>query len=624
MRAAILATLLIQAATPCLADDAPQAFESLFGDRVKKAQATRDRTDDLALAKQIVDIAKTTTEQHALLAAMTEQAYALAMPHPDGYGTAAEAMALLAKHVPAKATEARKKRIDALTRRSRVGSADDRATAGLELVDVLTKQGDELAASGDFKEAARDYRQALITAVRLKADNVQSLRDKIGWATAQSRNQARIESLKSQLLRDANDAAAAKELVELYVTAMDQPADAMAYLDRAKDATLAKLVPLAAGSPASLNAEQSLQLGEWYHSLSNTAQGETKYAMLQRTHQYLSRFLLLHSANDLARKKAELMQASIKKLIGTRAVQWGKLKEMWVSKDATYRTGSATSYDPLPTLLTDGGIHSNEFAFHTGGNGKNAWIVIDLKERKEVSRLWIENRRSPEWYSRADGLAVWFSNDPKQRGTKVWQAQKASPEWTIKLPRKVNVRYITIGLPDDGKQSLHLAKVKVFGMIPPGSSSASESGSKSAAEQDEWISKDATYKTSTNSGNFGPLPTLMTEGGIHINEFAFHTAEGHKDPHIVIDLGKRKSITRIWIENRRHKSYYARSKGLAVWLSNESGKRGLKVWEAKEVGAEWTIKLPRKVPVRYITIGLPEDRPGALHLAKVKVYGPGE
>lgn len=621
MRVAILATLLIQAASLCLADDGQQVFESLFGDRVKKAQATRDRTDDIALAKQILDIGKTTTEQHALLAAMTEQAYALAMSHPDGYGTAVEAMALLAKHVPAKATEARKKWIDALTRQSRVGSADDRAAVGLKLVDVLTKQGDELAASGDFKGAVKEYRQALITAARLKTDNVQSLREKIAWATAQSRNQARIESLKSQLLRDAKNHAVAKELVELYVTAMDQPAGAVPYLDRAKDATLSAMVPLAAGPLASLTGDQSRQLGEWYHRLSNAAQGETKYAMLQRTDQYLSRFLLLHSANNIARKKAELILVSVRKLIETQAIQSGKLKEMWVSKDATYRMSSQQDhYRGMPSLLAGGSLYSDQFAFHTAENSLGGHIVIDLGKLFLVTRLWIENRRHQETQGRAKGMAVWFSNDGKERGENMWQAKEGAADWTVKLPQPKKVRYITIGQPETKRAPLHLAQVKVFALVSPSSST----GQKQKANEDQWISKDATY-TASSATSLSKLPTLLTDGGIHLGEFAFHTKErGDKGAHIIIDLGKRKSVTRIWIENRRRPDMHQRADGLTVWVSNEAGKRGVKLWQAKEGAAEWTIKLPRKLAVRYITVGLPANKDNPLHLAKVRVYGPGE
>jgi hypothetical protein len=97
-----------------------------------------------------------------------------------------------------------------------------------------------------------------------------------------------------------------------------------------------------------------------------------------------------------------------------------------------------------------------------------------------------------------------------------------------------------------------------------------------------WISKDATYKLSSKNAYHEPLPAFLTgEEGLHLNEFAFHTAEGAKGGYVTIDLGKAYPISKIWIEFRRHGSAN-RAKGLSVWLSNAEGKKGDKVWTAEK------------------------------------------
>jgi len=135
----------------------------------------------------------------------------------------------------------------------------------------------------------------------------------------------------------------------------------------------------------------------------------------------------------------------------------------------------------------------------------------------------------------------------------------------------------------------------------------------------KWISKDATYKISSNNATHNPKPDLLTgDENLHTGTFAFHTAEGLPGQNCVIDLGKPMTMTRIWIENLH---INGRTAGLTVWLSNKEGQKGEKIWSTKEAGGEWTIKIPN-AKARYITIGLPDTVRVPLHLAHVKVFGP--
>jgi hypothetical protein len=102
----VIAGLLCLAAGPLLADEAEDAFNSLYGNEYKKVAATPDKGDDIALAKQLLDAAKAPGVQPGLLSILCDKAYELGVKLPAGYEMAAEAMELLVQKVPAGAAAA--------------------------------------------------------------------------------------------------------------------------------------------------------------------------------------------------------------------------------------------------------------------------------------------------------------------------------------------------------------------------------------------------------------------------------------------------------------------------------------------------------------------------------------
>ena len=140
-----------------------------------------------------------------------------------------------------------------------------------------------------------------------------------------------------------------------------------------------------------------------------------------------------------------------------------------------------------------------------------------------------------------------------------------------------------------------------------------------------WISRDASYTASSVHGSYPPLPSLLTcagrvyEYGVgdRMNAFAFHTQKMDLNPHIIVDLGRNKTIHNICIKNR--KDLEIRAKGLTVWLSSDSTERGEKVWSTQAVLGEYTISFATPQKARFVTIGL--QRRDYLHLEYVKVFG---
>ncbi len=160
-------------------------------------------------------------------------------------------------------------------------------------------------------------------------------------------------------------------------------------------------------------------------------------------------------------------------------------------------------------------------------------------------------------------------------------------------------------------------------------------GTAVSPEREKWLSKDATYTTSSNwRADIPPLPSLLTGEGKFYNIFhnddalAFHTKVAEPGAHIRIDLNHSSQLTRIEIANRvSHKydknfyhSILDRAIGIKVWLSDDPDKKGTEIWTAKSGDEEYTIQVSN-VRARYITIGFPDEVAGMLHLKTVKIYG---
>ena len=102
------AAILFLSAAPAWADEAEDAFNSLYGNEYKRVTGTPDKNDDVALAADLLKAVKTPGVHPALLAILCDKAYELGTKAAAGYDSAIEAMELLAQKVPDKAADALK------------------------------------------------------------------------------------------------------------------------------------------------------------------------------------------------------------------------------------------------------------------------------------------------------------------------------------------------------------------------------------------------------------------------------------------------------------------------------------------------------------------------------------
>ncbi len=293
-------------AATVLADEARQVFDSLYGQKIRQVVATADRTDDIALAREMLAVARESGGTPGLQILLCNGAGDLAGRHPDGYAAAIEAMRLLADEREDQRDAARAKLIDLLTRQSRTGKAEERADAGDGLIDLFVTTGDEKAQKRQYAEAAGDYRRANTLAVQRKSDRLETIKTKLEFAMSRDRAVKQIARLQERLLQNATDHATAEEIVKLYVVELDDPKAAAIYLDRTGDARFKRLVT-ATIREQDATASESLALGQWYKELADAAGAPAKYSTLRHSKHYIERFLSLHSDSDLDRTRATVL-----------------------------------------------------------------------------------------------------------------------------------------------------------------------------------------------------------------------------------------------------------------------------------------------------------------------------
>jgi hypothetical protein len=319
-RLAWVFTLCLAASAPLLAADDPrQLFDSLYGKELARVRLTQDPADDIALAGDMVQAATASDASTPMLALLCDTAYTLASKDPRGYEIAVAALRLWKKADPAQNLAAATRISDLLQKGYSAAHGDEKKTVGPRYLAALTDLADAQAASGALTEALLTCRRAMGVAGALH-EKTADIQSRLELYTEHQRSMAKIDALHKKLQADKTDHAAAKDLILAYAVELDNPAEARKYTFLADDAKLAELLRLASSDPASLEAEQCMELAEWYRDLAEGAPTPpSKLAMLQHAHDHYARFLELHPDTDLTRTKATLALAKVDQSLGKKA-----------------------------------------------------------------------------------------------------------------------------------------------------------------------------------------------------------------------------------------------------------------------------------------------------------------
>jgi hypothetical protein len=292
------------AAGPADPNKAREVFQSLYGQELESVAKSWGQEDDLALAQKMVDAARRAQAEPEFLILLCTKAYDLSSNKKGGYGTAEEAMKLLARRIPERAEECREKTLEARQREFDWFHAPDRKAAGERLIDLLLEVAqDRLKAGTDVGNACW---RANLTAAIINSDRKAEVQQKTDDLKAAHQAEQQFTRLRNQLDARPADAKAREDLILLYVVQRDDPMTAAKYVTAACSPMVQTCVPAAAKPVADVPADTCLLLGDWYRDLGEKASGPPKAVMLTHAEQYYDRFLAEHKAADLDRTRAEI------------------------------------------------------------------------------------------------------------------------------------------------------------------------------------------------------------------------------------------------------------------------------------------------------------------------------
>ncbi len=101
-------------------------------------------------------------------------------------------------------------------------------------------------------------------------------------------------------------------------------------------------------------------------------------------------------------------------------------------------------------FLAMGKLRQFDFAFHSpNAETPNTGVVIRLIGPAEIRHVELQNRLDEQFHARADGLAMWVSDDGKQ-WREVWKSDQPRAQWSFDLSEGTQARYIKLGLTKPG------------------------------------------------------------------------------------------------------------------------------------------------------------------------------
>ena len=286
----------------CARAKSPEAtFEELFGAQAKAVAATRSTRDDLALARNLLSQAARLRENPAFRNHLYERAFEFALVGPGGHATAAKALDELEKALPDRADEWAEKRLALDRARFAAASQRQKVSLGTSLVSRLLHVGDARGRAGKWDEAGLLYHEAVRVARAVRSPDLRLATEKVNAATARKL----AGPYEAKLRRNPKDAAARQQIIELYVTRLDDPAGAARFVTPAVPEPWRTCVPLAAAEVGTLSTRACREMGDWYRSLVTSHGRWCRTILGRRVRGYYGQHLAKARAEGMAPAKIE-------------------------------------------------------------------------------------------------------------------------------------------------------------------------------------------------------------------------------------------------------------------------------------------------------------------------------
>lgn len=196
-------------------DEAARFVESLYSNRINTVQRTRTSEDDLALMKEMLDIAPTLPEEPDARSALFVRVAGMAERARDGYDLALLALERLAAHNRRHPSAGAAGRLEVYAQWYRGVDRDERKAVAEKYFDELIVAADEALGRGEHTQAKRWYNEAGSVHRVNRLEQEFDLRDKLAQTREVERMQQEVEQLQAAAKGGKMTAEQARRLIVL-------------------------------------------------------------------------------------------------------------------------------------------------------------------------------------------------------------------------------------------------------------------------------------------------------------------------------------------------------------------------------------------------------------------------
>jgi len=291
-----------QAVTSEQIQQAAESFDDVFGDQLKRAKQSTDKSDDVELAEELLSVVRSGDESPAMTIVILKHVAQLGAVTRQGFDIAAEALDELTRQQPDKKDQWFEKLLALRKKQYFKSTPDHREQAGRDYLELMLEAAQNHVDAKQWDSAVALYREALTVAIRIAPDRRAEITAMRNDAMGRQRLIAKVEQLKKVILSSENDAvakSAVKQLLDIFIVQLDDPAAAAEYAFMAEGDQAKANVKAAGMELADIDESQAEQLGLWYHDLSKSAPKQAKSAMLERAKMYFEKYLEMHGDQDI-------------------------------------------------------------------------------------------------------------------------------------------------------------------------------------------------------------------------------------------------------------------------------------------------------------------------------------
>ncbi len=377
-------------------ESAEDAFQSLFGDEMRKAQASNSPKQLTELAEKILKAAKSASADRPFHLVLCQKAYDLASKVTEGFPTAVAAMKQLGDANVEQRAQCLDKSADVYQRWLITTRGEEKNRVADAFYSCLLETGDRAAREDDWALAAKAHKAAMTLADSSRPTHKEEATARAMYSTAMQQADQRLDSAKAKLAASPADAAASKAAMTICLVDFDDPNAANAYLSGAADPHASTYVPLARQSPGGQLEAAAKELAEWYRSLAIAAGPHAKGPMLRRAKTYYQRYLALHTAADREVTKAKIALEQIEQELG-KVAPYLSARDAIAARRDTARTAATT---PAATATTTVGRYEPTAEVVEFARKRDAlppaqqwdFVLARLKELSPGKELKIETR----------------------------------------------------------------------------------------------------------------------------------------------------------------------------------------------------------------------------------------